>query len=163
MSNPFYTRKTPRADFHNYCEGTYFVTICTQDKFHYFGKIIDDKMYLSEIGQIADDALKTLHMHYNYVEVPLYIVMPNHIHAIIRIKDAPGCIPTQRSALGVVIGGYKQSVTRSARRNGIDFGWQKRYHDHIIRGTNDGNNIADYIETNVIRWTTDCFYNHMTH
>lgn len=44
-----------------------------------------------------------------------------------------------------------------APRNNIDFGWQERYHDHIIRGTDDGNKIASYIETNVIRWDMDCF------
>lgn len=44
-----------------------------------------------------------------------------------------------------------------ARRNGIVFEWQHRYHDHIIRGVTDGNKIADYIENNIIRWDTDCF------
>lgn len=44
-----------------------------------------------------------------------------------------------------------------ARRNNIDFGWQSRYHDHIIRGAHDGNRIADYIKNNVARWGADCF------
>ena len=95
----------------------------------------------------------------------MFVVMPNHVHAVIVIReraDAPGCIPTVRTALGVVVGGYKQSVTRYARRNNIDFGWQGRYHDHIIRGVNDGNKIADYIENNVVRWDTDCFNNKRT-
>ncbi|MDE7148551.1 MAG: transposase, partial [Duncaniella sp.] len=106
--------------------------------------------------------LETLHTHYPYAETLLFVVMPNHIHAIIRITepaDAPGSIPTIRTALGVIVGGYKQSVTRFARRNNIEFNWQSRYHDHIIRGTTDGNNIADYILNNVARWNSDCFYN----
>lgn len=87
--------------------------------------------------------------------------MPNHIHAIICIKepaDAPGCVPPIRTALGVIVGGYKQAVTRFARRNNIVFGWQSRFHDHIIRGLKDGNNIAEYIETNIARWDSDCYY-----
>ena len=45
-----------------------------------------------------------------------------------------------------------------ARRNNIEFEWQTRYHDHIIRDTHDGNRIADYIENNVVRWANDCFF-----
>lgn len=118
-------------------------------------------MVFSELGRYAEYTLKTLASHYSYAEVLLYVVMPNHIHAIIRIRekaDAPQCIPALRTALGVVVGGYKQGVTRFARRNNIDFEWQKRYHDHIIRGCHDGNNIAKYIENNVARWEEDCFY-----
>lgn len=155
-------RKNIRAEFHDYSGGDYFITICTKDKYHYFGKIHDGKMKFSEIGEYAHDALETLHTHYPYAETLLFVVMPNHIHAIIRITepaDAPGSIPTIRTALGVIVGGYKQSVTRFARRNNIEFNWQSRYHDHIIRGTTDDNNIADYILNNVARWNSDCFYN----
>ena len=154
-------RKNIRAEFHDYSGGNYFITICTRDKKHYFGRIYDEKMFFSKIGKFADDAMRNLATHYSYVEVPLYVVMPNHIHAIICIRekaDAPGCIPTIRTALGVVVGGFKQSVTRYARRNNIEFGWQSRYHDHIIRGSHDGNPIAKYIENNVARWADDCFY-----
>lgn len=160
-------RKSPRATFHDYSGGDYFITICTHNKKHYFGKIINNKMHYSKIGFFADCALKKLYTHYSYVEVPLYVIMPNHVHAIIVIKDkapdadtadASGSIPTKRSALGVVIGGYKQSVTRFAKSNGIEFKWQSRYHDHIIRGWHDGNRIADYIINNVARWNNDCYF-----
>lgn len=154
-------RKNIRAEFHDYSGGDYFVTICTHDKEHYFGKIINGEMRLSIIGEFANQALETLNTHYSYVEVPMFVVMPNHVHAIITIRgkaDAPGCIPTVRTALGVVVGGYKQSVTMFARRNNITFGWQSRYHDHIIRGTRDGNMIAEYIENNVARWANDCYF-----
>ncbi len=153
-------RKSPRAGFHDYSGGDYFVTICTRDKEHYFGKICNGEMLFSEIGKIAHDKLLELASHYSYAQVPLFVVMPNHIHAIICIRkpqDAPGCVPTRRTALSVVIGGYKQAVTMFARRNNIEFGWQERYHDHIIRGTRDGNMIAEYINNNVTRWDSDCF------
>lgn len=153
-------RKNIRAEFHDYSGGDYFITICTREKQHFFGKIKNGEMIYSQIGKFAYEALDTLSSHYSYAEVPLFVIMPNHIHAIIAIReraDAPGCIPTIRTALGVVVGGYKQSVTRFARRNNIEFGWQKRFHDHIIRGVIDGNKIADYIDTNVARWDTDCY------
>ena len=157
----FPQRKNIRAEFHDYSGGDYFVTICTRDKIHYFGEIMNGKMEFSAIGKEAFHCMATLATHYSYVEVLLFVVMPNHVHAIISIReraDAPGCIPTVRTALGVVVGGYKQAVTRFARRNNIEFGWQSRYHDHIIRGIDDGNRISEYIENNVARWANDCFY-----
>lgn len=156
-------RKIIRAEFHHYSGGNYFVTICARDKCHYFGKITDGEMHLSAVGRYAHDELELLHNHYKYAEVPLFIVMPNHIHAIICIKEpteAPGCVPPIRTALGVVVGGFKQAVTRFARRNNITFGWQNLFHDHIIRGVKDGNKIAEYIETNIARWDYDCYYGH---
>ena len=165
-ANKLPQRKNIRAEFHDYSGGDYFITICTRDKSQYFGKIINGEMIFSEIGNYADQAMRTLHTHYSYVEVPLYVIMPNHVHAIISIlenanarenADAPGSIPTIRTALGIVVGGFKQNVTRYARRNNITFGWQSRYHDHIIRGIKDGNMIANYIVNNVARWANDCF------
>lgn len=171
-------RKSPRTDFHDYSGGDYFVTVCTRDKAHYFGKIADGKMRFSEIGRYCDKQIGDLPKHYPYASVPIFVVMPNHIHAIISIKSTSPrthepcdshsdsvnnrthepCVPTMRTALSVVIGGLKRAVTMFARRNGIEFGWQSRYHDHIIRGTHDGNRIAEYIDNNVARRANDCFY-----
>ena len=49
--------RIPSARFNKWDYGwsaTYFVTICTKNKEHYFGKVVDGKMVLSEIGVIAD-------------------------------------------------------------------------------------------------------------
>ncbi len=152
-------RKSPRADFHDYCGGDYFITICTKLKKHYFGTISEQSMKLSEIGKYAATCLEAITQHFNYVEIPLYVVMPNHIHAIVCINEPENeaQLPKCRTALSVVIGGFKQSVTMYARRNNIEFGWHSRYHDHIIRNTCEGRYISDYIENNVARWDYDCF------
>ena len=60
--------------------------------------------------------------------------------------------------LSVVVGGIKSDVTKYANRHHIVFGWQPRFHDHIIRQTDEMNRIAEYIETNVLRWESDEFY-----
>lgn len=57
--------------------------------------------------------------------------------------------------LSTMIGGFKQSVTRYARQNNIPFAWQTRFHDHIIRDTDEMNRIAKYIENNVAKWEYD--------
>lgn len=159
---PHKNRKSPRASFHNYSGGIYFITICTSEKRHYFGHISDDEMHLSKIGEYCSKQFYDLSTHYKYAHVNSFVVMPNHVHALITIDDnirthAP-CVPTERTCLSVIVGGLKRAVTIFAKRNGIEFGWQGRYHDHIIRVFEDYRKILEYIETNIIRWSNDCFY-----
>ena len=54
-----YRIQTARASWHNYDGGIYFITICTQDRIHYFGEIMNHKMNLSAIGQWDIDELNT--------------------------------------------------------------------------------------------------------
>ena len=160
--NGYPERKSPRADFHDYCGGTYFVTLCTREMKCYFGHIKNAEMFLTEIGMICEQKIAELATAYDYLEIPQYVVMPNHVHLIAYIDydkyfEKTGREP-KRSILSFVIGNLKRDVTMYARMHYIDFGWQKRFHDHIIRGSFDGNNISRYIDNNVAAWETDCFY-----
>ena len=67
--------------------GKYYVTICTGGRECYFGDVIDKQMVLSEIGKIANtEWLKTLEIRPDMnLTLEEYIIMPNHIHGIIRI------------------------------------------------------------------------------
>ena len=165
------TRKSPRAKWIEYNEGVYFVTICTQQRIHYFGEISNEEMHLSPIGQYAQDQLARVAELYQYVSIPQYVVMPNHIHAIVVI-DSPTQNRTlqppeqrlqqtvhssQRTLLSAYIGSFKASVTRYARKINARFAWQSRYHDHVIRDSRDGNSISEYIDNNVLKWDLDCF------
>ena len=76
---PFIQRKSPRAAFHDYNNGDYFVTICTKGHKHYFGKIENGEMKLSQMGIFATNALENLPSHYKYAQVLLFVVMPNNI------------------------------------------------------------------------------------
>lgn len=78
-------RHQSRADWHDYCDGVYFVTICSADKKHIFGEIADGKMRLSELGRIAADCLHEIPAHHPDAEIISHIVMPNHLHIIIAI------------------------------------------------------------------------------
>lgn len=40
---------------------------------------------LSEIGRYAYEQFMNVKTHYPYAEIPLFVVMPNHIHAIVMI------------------------------------------------------------------------------
>ena len=167
--------------------GLYFITICTQNRTHFFGDIVTDKnglpsVSLSEIGKIAEtEWLKTFEMRPDMnLWMGNFIVMPNHFHAIIGIgdnefntqnRDAMHCVSTanmnantknkfgpQSKNLASIIRGFKIGVTKNARPINPDFSWQPRYHDHIIRNDLSFHNISNYIEQNALNWEKDKFY-----
>ena len=91
-----YRIPTARAAWHDYKGGSYFVTICTQDRDPYFGRIIDGQIIYSDLGLSANNCLQQIPSHFPDAEIPEWIVMPNHIHAIIII-NAP-VVETQNLA-----------------------------------------------------------------
>ena len=183
-----YRIPSARAWWHQYKGGTYFVTICTKDREHYFGEIEDDVMKLTEIGeclkkQIIITPQKRPDMN---MEIPAFVIMPNHVHLLVVIGDnvynTPigfeesgfdergdrrriQCVSTtensfspQSKNLASVIRGIKTTITSYALTRGIPFGWQSRFHDHIVRNVDELNTIANYIENNVFKWKEDVFY-----
>ncbi len=60
--------------------------------------------------------------------------------------------------LASIIRGYKSAVTTYARKNNIEFDWQSRFHDHIIRSMDDYHRISNYIMNNPAKWQEDKFY-----
>ncbi len=75
-----------RANWHDYHGGIYFVTICTKNREHYFGEICTGpQMQLSPIGQYVYEQFMNVKTHYPYAEIPLFVIMPDHIHAIVTI------------------------------------------------------------------------------
>ncbi len=61
----------------------YFVTICTQGRKCYFGKVINKKMNLSKIGIIAEILWHEIKKHAPDIELGEFVVMPNHVHGIL--------------------------------------------------------------------------------
>ena len=75
-----------RAQWWDYgWNGAYFITICTQNRKHYFGEIQNGKMILSHVGIIADLLWHQIPSHHNNIELGDFVVMPNHIHGILII------------------------------------------------------------------------------
>jgi hypothetical protein len=67
-------------------------------------------------------------------------------------------ISRQRGLLSTVIGGLKRAITRFANDHAIPFAWQTRFHDHIVRNTDELNRIATYIQNNVAQWESDKYH-----
>ncbi len=182
--------------------GSYFITICTKDRKHYFGKIKDSKMIYTPIGAIADVLWYEMKNRNKNVELGEYVIMPDHMHGILILqnnptgtgralsenpqkhapsenfekrtlseKDAPSekRTPSEKqppigknrfqnigkNSVSSIIGGYKSAVTKHANRLGLEFGWQSRFHERIIRDEQAYKNITAYIYNNPLNWGND--------
>lgn len=170
-----YRIASARAQWWDYrWNAAYFITICTQHRKHYFGEIINGKMQLSHVGILADVFWHEIRNHAKNIELDAFVVMPNHIHGIVildneksknNVHKAPEeTIGEQRfrnqgeNSVSSIIGSYKAAVTKNANRLKLEFGWQTRFHDHIIRNDGDFHRIANYINNNVAYWQEDKFF-----
>ena len=63
-----------------------------------------------------------------------------------------------KNSISSIIGSYKSTVTRNAKRLGYEFEWQKLFYENIIRNEEAYNTISNYIDNNVKNWNKDRFY-----
>ena len=66
-------------------DGAYFITICTKNRRHYFGEIINSEMHLKETGKLAEKFWLEIPDHFPFIELGNFQVMPNHFHGILII------------------------------------------------------------------------------
>ena len=160
--------------------GGYFVTICTLQKEHLFGKIINGQMICSTIGEIPKKYWLEIPEHFRNVKSDEFCVMPNHIHGILFITDnmnvgtdynlslqKPKQLhqshqPKQNKfqnvipeSLSYIIATYKAAVTRNSNKINKPFAWQSRFYDHIIRSERELECIREYIVYNPLKWEFD--------
>jgi len=140
-------------------------------------------MKLSKIGIIAEQEwLKTPAIRPDMnIKLDEFIVMPNHIHGIIKIgdnqynkrnavindevetntnaqSDTKNKFAPQSKNLASIIRGFKSAVTLQAHLIHAEFAWQSRFHEHIIRNEESFHRISEYIRNNPAKWQTDQFY-----
>ena len=151
--------------------GDYFVTICTKNRGSSFGEIheVEGKaaMILSEIGhELKRSILATMNIYPN-VQLGIFQIMPDHVHLMLTLipiqENTPRRVPTsitnnstlqplKSGSVSSVVNHLKGSVTKWARNNQIEFCWQSRFHDHIIRDSSEKKIIENYILKNPERW-----------
>jgi putative transposase len=83
-----HNRRSIRLPNYDYAsKGYYFVTICTYLKENIFGDVRDGKMVLNEYGQIVVRFINEIPAHFPNAEIAKYVIMLNHIHMIVSIKN----------------------------------------------------------------------------
>ncbi len=143
--------------------------------------LFNGKMVLLEIGEIANDLWLEIPNHAKYVKLGQFIVMPNHVHGIINLMNNTDNFVETRHTLSLqlpqktigqkrfqnqgantissIIGSYKSAVTKKAHKLGLEFKWQSRFYDHIIRNEQSYQNICNYIINNPLNWGDDEYNN----
>jgi len=156
-------RRSIRLHGYDYTQpGAYFITLCTHDRECLFGDVFNENVLLNELGQIVKRTWQWLGKQYGHIQLDAFIVMPNHLHGIIKINCCRGGLrsaPTERrKPLGQLIGAFKTVSTKQINQirhtPGIPV-WQRNYYEHIIRNENEMNRIREYVIHNSSTWETD--------
>jgi REP element-mobilizing transposase RayT len=166
-------RKNNRLSGFDYsAPGYYFVTICTQNRWEYFGEIENNQLILNESGKIVAEQWLWLEKQYPYVDLDEWVVMPNHFHGIIAIDCNVEFPRTDRDPLNVgtgrdmslrrvktlseLIGAFKTTSSKLIHQKcDPGFQWQRSFHDRIIRNEHSLNRIRQYVIDNPLNWEMD--------
>ena len=109
-------------------------------------------------GEVAEEQLQMLEKRFSSVTVEDYVIMPDHIHAVILLHNkAGGASPSP--TLDEVICTFKSLTSRICKqRYGIEKIFQRSFAEHIIRDREDYDTRRKYICENPMRW----YYKHQT-
>ena len=90
--NNKYRTKSNRMPLWDYAgNGMYFITIVTRHRVCVFGEIKNKQMICSEFGKIASNEwLKSFDLR-KELFLDTFIIMPNHLHALIKLEKNGGC------------------------------------------------------------------------
>ena len=173
-------RKQIRLPDYDYsAPGAYFVTICTSDRRCILSDIVvgdgvldDPNVRLLPYGKIVAETLREIEKTYTWLALDRYVIMPNHIHILLRMEDrgpgngrgtapawetgdGPSRTPAPtNSRLAALISTMKRFTNK---RCGAAL-WQRSYHEHVFRGEEDYRQIWEYIDTNPAKWAEDRYY-----
>ena len=152
----FQERKVNRIPEYDYSTcGAYFVTICTQDRKKILSNIVGDGSPVPKpYGMMAEKMIAQIPDKYPSVSVDKYVIMPDHIHLLLRFNLNEGT-GNPSPTLGNVIGWYKYQVTKQINlhsNNKDERVFQRSYYDHVIRNQRDYDEIWQYIENNPRKW-----------
>ena len=166
MNNELPKRKPTRLKNFDYSTtGAYFITICTENRRKILSKIVgvdvlgDPKsVELLDYGVVADKYINQLNKFYSNINVDQYVIMPNHIHILLFVRDDGSpktSTPTrQTSAVSHFISTFKRFCNKEYGGNI----WQRGFYDHVIRGREDYEEHLRYIYENPTRWYYDELY-----
>jgi len=156
-------RRSIRLPGYDYSQpGTYFVTICTYRRECTLGVVQDRTVLLSLSGELVKRCWDALAAHFPFIELDACMIMPNHVHGLIMIKDdsqpdsgvrADGTTPR---SLGSIIQNFKSVSTRKINQSHLSRGipaWQHSYYERIVRDEVELSRVRQYIATNPKRWT----------
>jgi putative transposase len=134
--------------------GAYFITICTHEREHLFGDIVNETIELNTVGDIARSHWQQLSQHHSNLIMDESIVMPNHLHGIIILESSTDGI----KSIPEIIRGFKtfsaKAINKERGLRGVPV-WQRNYYDRIIRNELELDRVRQYIINNPHNWGAD--------
>ena len=144
------SRKPNRLPEHDYrANGAYFITIVTGQRAEVLGKVENDAVVLSPIGEVAANCVKRIPEIYPSVHVAASVVMPNHVHMLLHLlcdKQNPSVMRVVQQWKGVVSKAAEYSL------------WQDRFDDRLVLTAEAYCTIEAYIKSNPAKWADDRFH-----
>ncbi len=131
------------ADYDYRSSGYYFVTLCTHERKPLFSN--------PQLKSILETQWSALPQRFVDIELDSFVIMPDHIHFIVRLKRNTTVFPP----LAQVIGAFKSLVAvswlqhlQSAGMVSSEKIWQRNYYEHVIRNDLDLETKRNYIQNN---------------
>jgi putative transposase len=168
-----YRIPSTRLQHWNYGDnGSYFITICTENRTHFFGECKNRKMKLSTLGAIVQGFWYEIPKHFPFITLGEFTVMPNHVHGILIVDKTENQQDSSEKLIGnkrfqnqgkntisSIVGSYKSICTRHINMDfsSLGFGWQERFWDSIIKDEKSFIRISQYIINNPSNWEDDMF------
>ncbi|MGB3850777.1 MAG: transposase [Tunicatimonas sp.] len=77
-------RRQHRLPGYDYTQpGSYFITICTHEREHFFDEVTEGQVSLTTIGRMAEAFLQEIPHTFRNSTLDTWVVMPNHVHLIL--------------------------------------------------------------------------------
>ena len=156
------TRKPNRLKNYDYSQnGAYFITICVQDRKPILSQIIVGEglappvLKLLPFGECIKEQINNLEIRCENVKIDNYVIMPNHIHILMRIENQTGGASPSPTVSDIICAFKSLSTLECKKLLPIDILFQRSYHDHIIRDNIDYQQIWQYIDENPTKWAED--------
>ncbi len=83
-----YRVESNRLQFWDYsATGSYFLTVCVENRMQILGRIENGKIILSDAGNVVSEYFLELPTYHKRVILDEWVIMPNHFHCIITLGD----------------------------------------------------------------------------
>ncbi len=144
--------------------GSYYVTICVHGRRCLLGTGRDGHVTLSAAGRAVDSVWLDLPRRHRHVGLDAYVIMPNHLHGILRLRPVVENGATRLGdPLSEIVRWFKAQSTRAYIHGVHEMGWprfeqrlwQRGYYEHVIRSEDDLVHARGYILRNPRRWMSD--------
>ena len=109
---------------------------------------------MTKQGAIAQQQLLALEQRYDYLRVDKHVIMPTHIHVILRLLETEKKLES-RASIPDIVGAYKSITTRAINRESGAPGqkiFQTSFYDTVLRNERAYQECWTYIDGNPDKW-----------